>query len=92
MTFNSLSILLINNIPDITDILYIERIVYSSTTYRGYRGDIGTIMPYEFFLHKKKCCFSGITGIYHLQITENQLFTPIYQILKWYIVKKSGIS
>lgn len=53
MTFNSLSILLINNIPDITDILYIERIVYSSTTYRGYRGDIGTIMPYDFFYIRK---------------------------------------
>ena len=91
LTFNILSILLINNIPDIPDYIY-KRYFYSVALHIGGKGAYGVCMPYVFFLHKKKRRFSGISGIYPLQVAENQLFTPIYQIQKWYIVKKSGIS
>lgn len=80
LTFNILSILYYNNIIDIIYILYIRGIEYNSTTYRGYRGIGVLFMPYDFILYKENDCFSDITDIYPLQITENQLFTPIYQI------------
>jgi len=65
LTFNILSILFINNIIDIINILY-KRGFNSVALHIGGKGAYGVCMPYVFFLHKENVLFFVIYVIYYL--------------------------
>ena len=65
LTFNILSILFIDNIIDIINILY-KRVFNSVALHIRGKGAYGVCMSYIFFLHKENVLFSIISIIYYL--------------------------